>query len=83
MARLQAARRGDRIRIEGANDPADPDADLYETGALLPSEHATLAGPTFEEWLDASLHRIDGASGSTSSAAIDGAERAGVHWGTS
>jgi hypothetical protein len=34
------------------SDPADPDRDLYETGALLPGPHATLAGPTFEEWLD-------------------------------
>jgi hypothetical protein len=25
---------------------------LYETGALLPGPDATLAGPTFEEWLD-------------------------------
>jgi hypothetical protein len=32
--------------------PADPDNDLHETGALLPGPDATLAGPTFEEWLD-------------------------------
>lgn len=51
MARLLAARRGDRVRIEGATNPADPDGDLYEHGALLPGPHATLAGPTFEEWL--------------------------------
>ena len=25
---------------------------LYENGALLPGPHATLAGPTFEEWID-------------------------------
>jgi hypothetical protein len=25
--------------------------DLYETGGLLPGPDATLAGPTFEEWL--------------------------------
>ena len=52
MARLLVARRGDPVRIEGVSDPADPDRDLYETGALLPGPHATLAGPTFEEWLD-------------------------------
>jgi uncharacterized protein YbjT (DUF2867 family) len=51
MARLLAARRGDPVRIEGATNPADPDAGLYEQGALLPGPHATLAGPTFEEWL--------------------------------
>ena len=53
MAILLAARRSDSVRIEGVSDPADPDRDLYETGALLPGPDATLAGPTFEEWLDA------------------------------
>ena len=52
MAILLAARRGDQVRIEGVSDPADPDRDLYETGALLPGPDATLDGPTFEEWLD-------------------------------
>jgi uncharacterized protein YbjT (DUF2867 family) len=52
MAKLLAARRGDPVRIEGATNPADPDAALYEQGALLPGPHAILAGPTFEEWLD-------------------------------
>jgi uncharacterized protein YbjT (DUF2867 family) len=52
MARLLAARRGDPVRIEGISNPADPDGDLYEDGALLPGPHAILAGPTFEEWLD-------------------------------
>ena len=51
MAILLAARRSDPVRIEGVSDPADPDRDLYETGALLPGPDATLAGPTFEEWL--------------------------------
>jgi len=51
MAKLLAARRGDPIRIEGVSNPADPDGDLYEAGALLPAPHATLAGPSFEEWL--------------------------------
>jgi uncharacterized protein YbjT (DUF2867 family) len=53
MAALLVARRGDPVRIEGVRDPADPDGHLYETGALLPGPHATLAGPTFQAWLDA------------------------------
>jgi uncharacterized protein YbjT (DUF2867 family) len=53
LASLFAARRGDPVKIEGGSDPADPDRDLYENGALLPGPHAALAGPTFEEWLDA------------------------------
>jgi uncharacterized protein YbjT (DUF2867 family) len=52
MASLLAAHRGDPVRIEGVTDPADPDGELYENGALLPGPHATLAGPTFEEWLE-------------------------------
>ncbi len=53
-ARLLAARRGDRVRIEAVSDPSDPDGALYETGALLPGPHAVLAGPTFAEWLESS-----------------------------
>jgi uncharacterized protein YbjT (DUF2867 family) len=53
MARLLAARRGEPARIEGVTDPGDSDNDLYTSGALLPGPHAILAGPTFEEWLDA------------------------------
>jgi uncharacterized protein YbjT (DUF2867 family) len=52
MARLLVARRGDPIKIEGVSDPADPDRGVYTSGALLPGPDATLAGPTFEEWLD-------------------------------
>jgi uncharacterized protein YbjT (DUF2867 family) len=52
VARLLAARRGEPVRIEGAVNPADPDRDLYELGALLPGPHATLAGPTFAQWLE-------------------------------
>jgi uncharacterized protein YbjT (DUF2867 family) len=51
MAMLLAARRGDPVRIEGVSDPADPDRDLFETGGLLPGPDATLAGPTFAEWV--------------------------------
>src|SRR5204863_10188838 len=53
MARLLATRRGDPARVEGVSDPDDPDRELYEKGGLLPGPAATLAGPTFEEWLDA------------------------------
>jgi hypothetical protein len=52
MARLVAARRGGVVTFEGVSHPADPDRDLYESGALLPGPAATLAGPTFEEWLE-------------------------------
>jgi uncharacterized protein YbjT (DUF2867 family) len=48
------ARRGDAVRIEGVIDPKDPDRDLYAAGVLLPGPRAILAGPTFDEWLDAS-----------------------------
>jgi uncharacterized protein YbjT (DUF2867 family) len=53
MARLLVARRGDRIRVEVGSDPSDPDRELFEKGGLLPGPGATLAGPTYEEWLDA------------------------------
>jgi uncharacterized protein YbjT (DUF2867 family) len=52
MASLLAARRGDPSRVEGVSDPSDPDAELLANGTLLPGPDATLAGPTFEEWLD-------------------------------
>ena len=52
MAGLLVARRGDPVRIEGVTNSADPDHGLYESGATLPGPNATLAGPTFEEWLD-------------------------------
>jgi uncharacterized protein YbjT (DUF2867 family) len=60
IATLLAARRGDPKRIEGVSDPDDPDRDLFETGGLLPGPDATLAGPTFEEWLDSSEDRPRG-----------------------
>ncbi|MEU0091066.1 NAD(P)H-binding protein [Kribbella sp. NPDC006257] len=50
-ARLLAARNGSPARIEEVSDPANPDRDLFESGALLPSPHATLAGPSYAEWL--------------------------------
>ena len=52
-ARRLSARRHDGLRIEGVSNPADPDSALYETGVLLPGPHATLGGPTFQAWLEA------------------------------
>jgi hypothetical protein len=43
------------VRIEGVTNAADADAALYEAGALLPGPDATLAGPTFDEWLDETM----------------------------
>ncbi|MEU4808516.1 NAD(P)H-binding protein [Nocardia fluminea] len=43
--------RGDALRIIETSDPANPDRDQFENGTLLPSPHATLAGPTFAEWI--------------------------------
>jgi uncharacterized protein YbjT (DUF2867 family) len=55
MAARLASRRGDPVKIEAVGNPADPDDGLNSSGGLLPSPHATLAGPTFAEWLDATL----------------------------
>jgi NAD(P)H-binding len=53
LARLFVARRGRRpLRIRGVSDPNDPDDEVWTDGSLLPNPHATLAGPTFETWLD-------------------------------
>ena len=46
VATLLAARVGSGSRIEPGRNPNDPDADVYESGALLPAPGATLAGPT-------------------------------------
>jgi uncharacterized protein YbjT (DUF2867 family) len=51
MAQLLAARRGTPDRVEETSDPDDPDRELFATDGLLPGPDATLAGPTFEEWL--------------------------------
>src|SRR5438132_12076763 len=50
-ARLLVAHRGDTVRLEGVSNPADPARDLYQADALLPGEHAGLAGPSLEDWL--------------------------------
>lgn len=51
MARMLVARRGGGLRVEEVSDPVDGAAN--ESGGLLPGPDARLAGPTFEEWLDA------------------------------
>ena len=53
LAALLAAKRGEEVKIEAVSNPADPDDALNTNGGLLPGPHATLAGPTFAEWLDA------------------------------
>jgi uncharacterized protein YbjT (DUF2867 family) len=53
LAELLAVKRGDPVKIEAVSNPADPDDALNTNGGLLPGPHATLAGPTFAEWLDA------------------------------
>src|SRR4051795_3608977 len=52
------ASRGDSIEIRETRggllaEPGDPDAAAYAEGAVLPNPGATLAGPSFEEWLPA------------------------------
>jgi hypothetical protein len=54
MGRLVVAKRDVPVEIQLLTDFPDPDRDRYATGALLPGPDATLAGPTFAEWLDAS-----------------------------
>ncbi|HEY7147381.1 MAG TPA: NAD(P)H-binding protein [Streptosporangiaceae bacterium] len=51
LATMLAARRGGPPKVEGARDPADPDAEMQATGGLLPGPAACLVGPTFEDWL--------------------------------
>lgn len=53
MAKLLVARRGEPMRVEEVANAADPDHELLENGGLLPGPGATLAGPTFDEWLRA------------------------------
>ena len=53
LAALVAAERGEQVKIEAVSNPADPDDALNSDGGLLPGPHATLAGPTFAEWLAA------------------------------
>ncbi|MBB5935480.1 SDR family oxidoreductase [Streptomyces zagrosensis] len=50
-AELLGARRGIKVCAVAASGM--PDAEIAAAGGFLPSPHATLAGPTFREWLDA------------------------------
>ncbi|WBO69653.1 SDR family oxidoreductase [Streptomyces camelliae] len=50
-AALLGARRGIRVIAVDTPDANDPDAETYAGGGLLPSPHAKLAGPSFEEWV--------------------------------
>jgi uncharacterized protein YbjT (DUF2867 family) len=50
-ARLLAAHRGSPARVEEDVDQDNPDRELFADDGLLPSPAATLAGPTYEEWL--------------------------------
>ncbi|MEW9528194.1 SDR family oxidoreductase [Microbispora sp. NPDC049125] len=49
-AALLGARRG--VKVVGVDGSGMPDAEIAAKGAFLPSPHAKLAGPTFQEWLD-------------------------------
>ncbi|MGH3073459.1 MAG: SDR family oxidoreductase [Gaiellales bacterium] len=51
MVKLLNSQRGEPLQVEEVTNPADPDHELLEHGALLPGPHATLTGPTFDEWL--------------------------------
>lgn len=55
LATRLAAHRGDALRVEGVSDPGFTGTEFYEDGGLLPSAHAVLVGPTFDEWLDATV----------------------------
>ncbi|MFI7041373.1 SDR family oxidoreductase [Microbispora rosea] len=50
-AQLLGARRG--VTVVGVDGSGMPDAEIAADGAFLPGPHAKLAGPTFQEWLDA------------------------------
>lgn len=52
-ARMLVAQRALPIRVVEVSYPDPAMARVYESGALLPRPGATLAGPTFEEWLTA------------------------------
>jgi uncharacterized protein YbjT (DUF2867 family) len=53
LAALLAARSNTKVKIEAVSNPGDPDDELNTNGGLLPGPHATLAGPTFADWLEA------------------------------
>jgi hypothetical protein len=54
LVRMYVARCGGPSQIVVADNPADPDSELYKTDVLLPGPGAILGGPTFEAWLNSS-----------------------------
>ncbi|MGP4098402.1 SDR family oxidoreductase [Nonomuraea sp. KM90] len=50
-AALLGARRG--VKVVGVDGSGMPDAETAAGGGFLPGPHAKLAGPTFQEWLNA------------------------------
>ena len=54
LARRLVERRGDRLHIEKAIGSDGSDAEVFET-IVVPGPQARLAGPTFDEWLDATV----------------------------
>ena len=52
------SRRGNGLRVQEVHDESDPDAPVYAGGGALPGPGATLAGPTFAEWLDRPRRRV-------------------------
>jgi uncharacterized protein YbjT (DUF2867 family) len=52
MAVRLVARRGDPVPVKGIPDDS-ADGRAQAGGALLPGPNATIAGPTFQQWLDA------------------------------
>jgi uncharacterized protein YbjT (DUF2867 family) len=53
VAALRVAHCGEDVRVAEYSNPDDPDSVLYADGGALPGPGATLAGPTFAEWLAA------------------------------
>jgi uncharacterized protein YbjT (DUF2867 family) len=53
LAGLYAMHTGDPVEIKEVSDPEAPDYEINVGGGLLPGPGATLAGPTFAEWLEA------------------------------
>ena len=72
VARLFAARTGLATRVVEADAPDDPGR-LYEAGALLPGAAATLAGPTFAEWVAATFGAAEGAEAAHTRGRLDSA----------
>lgn len=52
LATMLAAKRGDRVKVEGVSNPSNPDTALYESDELLAGPDAIVAGPSFAEWLE-------------------------------